>query len=127
VLAPAITGIPELVIDGKTGFLYEPGSLDDFVGRLQFIRERKRGARPNQRQDQYAGHPSGLPAGLPVDWIQHAARVHVRHNYNRTTNLAAFASLFLQRITPQNESVPRENFVLQQIQLSVQRNGSVPV
>jgi len=127
VLAPAITGIPELVIDGKTGFLYEPGSLDDFVERLQFIRERKRGARPNQRQDQYAGHPSGLPAGLPVDWIQHAARVHVRHNYNRTTNLAAFASLFLQRITPQNESVPRENFVLQQIQLSVQRNGSVPV
>ena len=26
VLAPAITGIPELVIAGKTGFLYEPGS-----------------------------------------------------------------------------------------------------
>jgi glycosyltransferase involved in cell wall biosynthesis len=123
VLAPAITGIPELVIDGKTGFLYEPGSLDDFVGRLHFISERKRGARSTQRQDQYAG----LPAGLPLDWIRHAARVHVRHNFNRTTNLASFASLFLKRIIPQNESVPRENFVLQQIQLSIQRNGSVPV
>jgi len=38
VLAPAITGIPELVIAGKTGFLYEPGSLQDFVARLLFIR-----------------------------------------------------------------------------------------
>ena len=31
VLAPAITGIPELVQHGKTGFLYRPGSLEDFV------------------------------------------------------------------------------------------------
>lgn len=37
VLAPAITGIPELVIAGKTGFLYEPGSIDAFVDHLQFI------------------------------------------------------------------------------------------
>ena len=33
-LAPAITGIPELVIAGKTGFLYKAGSMDDFVARL---------------------------------------------------------------------------------------------
>src|SRR5437016_5660548 len=33
VLAPGITGIPELVLDGKTGFLYKPGSLDDFVAK----------------------------------------------------------------------------------------------
>ncbi len=38
VLAPAITGIPELVIPGKTGFLYEPGSLEGFVDRVLFIR-----------------------------------------------------------------------------------------
>ena len=38
VLAPAITGIPELVIHGKTGFLYEAGSLDNFVYRLLLIR-----------------------------------------------------------------------------------------
>src|SRR5215813_4629210 len=30
VLAPAITGIPELVTSGETGFLYRPGSMDDF-------------------------------------------------------------------------------------------------
>ena len=37
VLAPAITGIPELVIAGKTGFLYEGGSLNDFVTQLLHI------------------------------------------------------------------------------------------
>ena len=31
VLAPAITGIPEIVVAGKTGFLYAPGALEDFV------------------------------------------------------------------------------------------------
>jgi len=123
VLAPAITGIPELVIDGKTGFLYKPGSLDDFAGRLLSIRELMREASSKQP---HAGAGS-LPPGPQLDWIRHAARVHVRHNFNRTTNLASFANLFLQRITPQNESVPREDSVLQQIQLSVQRNGSVPV
>ena len=37
VLAPAITGIPELVLDGKNGFLYQPGSLEDFVARVELI------------------------------------------------------------------------------------------
>ncbi len=37
VLAPAITGIPELVVDGKTGFLYQAGSLDDFLARVAFV------------------------------------------------------------------------------------------
>src|SRR5262249_38658536 len=38
VLAPAITGIPELVIPGKTGFLFRPGSLEDFLEKLNTIR-----------------------------------------------------------------------------------------
>ncbi len=38
VLAPAITGIPELVQDGKTGFLYRAGLLDDLVAKIQMIR-----------------------------------------------------------------------------------------
>ena len=38
VLAPAITGIPELVVAGKTGFLYDAGSLNGFVTRLLSIR-----------------------------------------------------------------------------------------
>ena len=37
VLAPAITGIPELVISGKTGFLYEPGSVENFVELILII------------------------------------------------------------------------------------------
>ena len=38
VLAPAITGIPELVTAGKTGFLYEPGSMERFCGSVATIR-----------------------------------------------------------------------------------------
>jgi len=37
VLAPEITGIPELVIPGKTGFLYQPGSMRDFLERVMEI------------------------------------------------------------------------------------------
>jgi len=37
VLAPSITGIPELIIPGKTGFLYQPGDLEDFVHRIRFL------------------------------------------------------------------------------------------
>lgn len=37
VLAPEITGIPELVIAGKTGFLYEPGSMWDFLEKVMEI------------------------------------------------------------------------------------------
>src|SRR2546427_7618458 len=39
VLAPGITGIPELVLDGKTGYLYKPSSLDDFVAKVEMIRQ----------------------------------------------------------------------------------------
>lgn len=31
VLAPEITGIPELVTHGQTGFLYQPNSMEDFL------------------------------------------------------------------------------------------------
>jgi len=37
VLAPAITGVPELIRSGRTGFLYRPGSMDDFVAKLMEI------------------------------------------------------------------------------------------
>ena len=45
VLAPAITGIPELVIPGKTGFLYKPGDLGDFTRRIRFLRSSDGGRR----------------------------------------------------------------------------------
>jgi colanic acid/amylovoran biosynthesis glycosyltransferase len=41
VLAPAITGIPELLKDGETGFLYRAGSLEDFIAKIKVIRSRQ--------------------------------------------------------------------------------------
>jgi colanic acid/amylovoran biosynthesis glycosyltransferase len=123
VLAPAITGIPELVTAGKTGFLYAPGSLDDFVARLLFIR--------SFLQASYLSQPHFLSAASQLDWIRHAARVQVRHKFNRKKNLQSFADSFLSLLTTVRRSpqpgLPHENSLLQQIQLPVQRNGSLPV
>ncbi len=124
VLAPAITGIPELVVSGKTGFLYQPGSMGDFLAQLLFIHSLFENSRPSDRNYSPA-------AAMNLSWVRHAAQVQVRHNYNRKKNLAAFAELFMKRIRqqkiPQIESHRNEDFVLQQIQLPVQRNRSLPV
>ena len=76
VLAPAITGIPELVLDGKNGFLYRPGSLEDFVARVELIP-----TTPN-----------------PLSATCAAARQHVLQHFNREKNLAAFCNFLLQQI-----------------------------
>ena len=60
VLAPAITGIPEIVIPGKTGFLYAPGALQDFVAKILFL-----------QRSMCAG---GSSAVSRLDWVRHAAR-----------------------------------------------------
>jgi glycosyltransferase involved in cell wall biosynthesis len=106
VLAPAITGIPELVIPGRTGFLYSPGAIDELVGRIVFVEELMRAER------RYAVSR--------LDWIRHAARVQVLHNFNRRKNLATFCHRFLKRIRPdevipKDWSPPYESAVLQQI------------
>jgi colanic acid/amylovoran biosynthesis glycosyltransferase len=106
VLAPAITGIPELVIPGKTGFLYSPGAIDDLASRIVFIEEMMRAER------RYAVSR--------LDWIRHAARVQVLHNFNRRKNLNNFCERFLERIgphevVPKDWSPPHESAVLQQI------------
>lgn len=108
VLAPAITGIPELVIPGKTGFLYEPGSMSDFLSQLLFIRSMIFAAKSAQSG-------SSNSANATLDWIRHAARVQVLQNFNRSKNLQYFADLFLKRISSQREQMPHENLVLQQI------------
>jgi len=101
VLAPAITGIPELVIAGKTGFLYEAGSMDDFVARLLLIRSLMQS-------------PGESPAvGRQLDQIQRAARMQVRENFNRRRRLQSFGDFFLRRVSPQTESLPYEDLVLQ--------------
>ncbi len=113
VLAPAITGIPELVIPGLTGFLYHPGSMGDFLSRLLFIHSLV------QQQIRYATIPS---SANQFDRVRYAARVQVRHNFNRSKNLDTFANCFLQRIVPQTESLPYAHSLLQQVQLSLQRH-----
>ncbi len=89
VLAPAITGIPELVVDGVTGFLYRAGSIEDFAGKIEAIR-------------------SSTPA---LRAIRSRARRHVLENFNRATNLAEFAELFPALIVGRHH----ENSLLQQI------------
>ncbi len=111
VLAPAITGIPELVIPGQTGFLYEPGSQSAFVGHLLFIYELIL-AEGGSGQEH---HPDIPWANRHLDRVRHAAQAEVRLNFNRKKNLMSFADLFLGRITPQTESDPDESFILQQI------------
>ena len=95
VLAPAITGIPELVEHQRTGFLYPPGSLPDFVSAVSWI---------------HAHKPS-------LTGIQLAAAASIAGSYNRQRNLRAFAQQFLARVSP--SEVGHAHPVLQQIRLSV--------
>ena len=62
VLAPAITGIPELVIAGQTGFLYEPGSLDRFRGPAALHSVTDAGARSSRDSSlhSFGGPATGL-------------------------------------------------------------------
>ena len=76
VLAPAITGIPELVRDGETGFLYRPGSLEDFVNRVEMFHKSR----------------SGLGA------LRQAAARHVAQHFNKQKNLDAFCDRLLASI-----------------------------
>jgi colanic acid/amylovoran biosynthesis glycosyltransferase len=109
VLAPAITGIPELVIAGKTGFLYESGSLSDFVARLLVIRSLMQAPEsPDLR-------PYIVTASRQLNWIRQAAQEQVRHNFNRCKNLESLGDILLRRIASQTESIPHEDLVLQQI------------
>jgi glycosyltransferase involved in cell wall biosynthesis len=95
VLAPAITGIPELVEHQRTGFLYQPGSLPDFVSAVRWIQVHK----------------------ASLTGIQRAAAASIAASYNRQRNLRAFAEQLLARI-PQSEG-DHAHPVLQQVRLSV--------
>lgn len=72
VLAPAITGIPELVVDGVTGFLYRPGLIEDFVAKVQAIGE----------------------ARARLTAVRNRARQHVLEHFDQAKNLAEFAKIF---------------------------------
>lgn len=107
VLAPALTGIPELITPGQTGFLYEPGSMRDFVQCLLFIH--------SLLMHEIAGQPANHGQHDLLAWIRHAARTQIQHNFNRSRNLDAFADCFLSRVLSVRETATNENFVLQQI------------
>ncbi len=101
VLAPAITGIPELIIPGKNGFLYEPGNLEEFVQRILFL--------------QAVAREDGPALNGPLRWIRHAARVQILSNFSRDKNLKRFSDSFLQLAAIHDRRSLHENFVLQQI------------
>ena len=94
VIAPAITGIPELVLDGKTGFLYKPGSITSFVERVEFL------------------HRTRLALGP----LCQAAREHVDVHFNRSTNLQQFGDSFMRQIQ-NTEGSWHADSLLQQVQL----------
>ncbi len=100
VLAPRITGIPELVSHGNTGFLYQPGSMEDLLAQMQVV----------------------LHGGSLLDKMRKAARRQVVSNFNGPVNRALFAQAFLNRvqatIASDGGAVTREGHespVLQQI------------
>ncbi|MGA7684183.1 MAG: glycosyltransferase family 4 protein [Terriglobales bacterium] len=95
VLAPAITGIPELVEHQATGFLYEPGSRESFVNSVRWIQA---------NQERLAG-------------VRRAAAAKVADSYHRQRNVRAFADGFLARVPKPGGDYA--NSVLQQIRLSV--------
>jgi len=94
VLAPSISGIPELVMDGKNGFLFREGSIADFLDQVERIR-------------------TSSPAVLRN--IGAAARKTISQSFDRHNNQTAFVDLLLQQTASMTQSDPHENFVLQQI------------
>ena len=106
VLAPEITGIPELICDQETGFLYRQNSMPDFLEKLIRI----------------ASEKSSFGA------VRHQARRFVHLKFNHQRNLNAWADDFIERINSQTKKESSyENPVLQQVQLPVQRDRSISV
>jgi glycosyltransferase involved in cell wall biosynthesis len=107
VLAPAITGIPELISDRQTGFLYQQNSLTDFVDKLVSIA---------------AAKPS-------LENLGRQARQRIQLYFNRQRNLDTWAEDFIRHLdrTSQEQESSHANSVLQQVQLPVQRDRSIPV
>ncbi|MGA9389587.1 MAG: glycosyltransferase family 4 protein [Candidatus Sulfotelmatobacter sp.] len=101
VVAPAITGIPELVIPGKTGFLYKAGNVEDFVHTIRFLQILM------QVNLQFSANG--------VDRVRHAARVQILNNFSHDKNLNRFSDLFLELVAPHYWTPHHEDFVLQQI------------
>ena len=101
VIAPQITGIPELVLPGRNGFLYKAGEMDEFVQRILFLHT-------------LMCAKSAVSVGR-LKWIRHAARLQVLNNFGRANNLAHFGDSFLQLVPRHDWSHLHEDLILQQI------------
>lgn len=110
VLAPAITGIPELVKPGDTGFLYKPGSVEDCAAHLRMLDLLLRSEQASLLQ-----HPPSSESASLLQRIRSGAIAHVQQHFSREKNLEIFADLFLERIAAPTESTTDANLVLQQI------------
>lgn len=102
VLAPAITGMPELIAHEQTGFLYRPSSMPDFLEKLAHIAATKSSLHDLRRE----------------------ARRYIHVQFDRQRNLDPWAEDFLKRVdsqTVQEEDIYADP-VLQQVQLPVQRD-----
>ena len=100
VLAPGITGSPELISDEKDGLLYSPDSMDNFLSKLELVFSR----------------------GAALDEMRIAARSKIKSRFNGALNLASFAQDFVSRIekswapaASSFENHHHEDSVLQQI------------
>lgn len=110
VVAPAITGIPELITAGETGFLYEPGQLNDCVAHLQFIDWLTRRSRHSQNVENGRSE-----AALYVTRIRNGSIAQIRQNFNVRKNLEIFGDVFLEHAATLSESRSDAHLVLQQI------------
>jgi len=99
VIAPAITGIPELVRDTssaeRTGFLYTPDSLFDLMAKIEFV-----------------ANPSSRPE---LERVRHVAYEHVTQNFHRQNNLAQLSDTFTALVHGYEEAYRHADPVLQQI------------
>jgi colanic acid/amylovoran biosynthesis glycosyltransferase len=99
VIAPRLSGIPELVVDGENGFLYTPESMEDFLTKLQLV----------------------IRCGSAMQPVRRAARKHVLLNFNAQINFANFVARFVERVADCHQPTApisvtsHENPLLQQI------------
>jgi colanic acid/amylovoran biosynthesis glycosyltransferase len=112
VLAPAITGIPELITPGETGFLYEPGSLADCVAHLQFVDWLIRTSRDASGCGSTAAKRK--VAGY-AEHIRQTAIEQIQRKFNREKNLERFGDRFLEQVSAAPEARSDAHLVLQQI------------
>jgi glycosyltransferase involved in cell wall biosynthesis len=106
VLAPVITGIPELITDASTGFLYQQHSMPEFLQKLVYIAATK----------------------YSLNHLRHNARRQIDSRFNRQRNLNTWADDFIQQLETlaSEQESSHAHPVLQQVQLPVQRNRSLP-